>query len=98
MSGSPLLWKSHIENCISHSCSAEAKIEAMDECTKSIQWLCNILDDIDLLLSTPLLQSSVTTRLPLFGAIPQVKRVCGMSRFEKMLFARQFNLLKRDYI
>jgi len=46
--GAPVLWKSHKEQRGSHSL-CEAEIKATDECTKNIQWLPNVLDELNLL-------------------------------------------------
>jgi hypothetical protein len=48
LSGGPLIWKSQKEKCTSWS-SCEAEVKAMDDCTKSVQWLRNILADLNLL-------------------------------------------------
>ena len=52
MAGGPLLWKSHKEKRNSHS-SCEAEVKATDECTKSVQWFRNVLDDLSLLPPAP---------------------------------------------
>lgn len=38
-----LIWKSQKELCTSQS-SCKAEVKAMDECTNSVQWLCNLLE------------------------------------------------------
>ena len=52
MCGGPVLWKSHKERRNSRS-SAESEVKTTDECTKSVQWLRNVLDDLNLLPSGP---------------------------------------------
>jgi len=52
LSGGPLIWKSQKEKRTSRS-SCEAEVKATDDCTKSVQWLRNILEDLDLLPPRP---------------------------------------------
>jgi hypothetical protein len=52
LSGGPLIWKCQKEARTSRS-SCEAEVKATDECTKSVQWLRNVLEDLDLLPSLP---------------------------------------------
>ena len=52
LSNGPLFWKSHKEKCNSRS-SCEAEVKATDECTKTVQWLCNVLSDLSLLDPAP---------------------------------------------
>jgi Reverse transcriptase (RNA-dependent DNA polymerase) len=52
LSNGPLIWKSHKEKRNSRS-SCEAEIKATDECTKSVQWLRNVLSDLSLLDDDP---------------------------------------------
>jgi hypothetical protein len=52
LSYGPLIWKSHKEKRNSRS-SCEAEIKATDECTKSVQWLRNVLSDLSLLSDIP---------------------------------------------
>jgi hypothetical protein len=52
LSNGPLIWKSHKEKRNSRS-SCEAEVKATDECTKSVQWLRNVLDDLSILDDTP---------------------------------------------
>jgi hypothetical protein len=52
LSNGPLVWKSHKEKRNSRS-SCEAEIKATDECTKSVQWLRNVLSDLSLLKEDP---------------------------------------------
>lgn len=47
LSFGPLIWKSHKEKRNSRS-SCEAEVKVTDECTKSIQWLRNVLSDLSL--------------------------------------------------
>jgi hypothetical protein len=54
LSNGPLIWKSHKEKCNSHS-SCEVEVKATDECTKSVQWLWNVLSDLSLLSEDPTL-------------------------------------------
>ena len=51
-SGGPLIWKCNKEKRISRS-SCEAEIKATDECTKNVQWMRHLLEDLDLLAHTP---------------------------------------------
>ena len=48
LSNGPLIWKSHKEKRNSRS-SCEAEIKATNECVKSVQWLRNVLNDLQLL-------------------------------------------------
>lgn len=48
LSHGPLIWKSHKEKRNSQS-KWEAEVKATDECTKSVQWLRNVLSDLSLL-------------------------------------------------
>jgi hypothetical protein len=52
LSNGPLIWKSHKEKRNSRS-SCEAEIKATDECVKSVQWLRNVLNDLQLLHEGP---------------------------------------------
>ena len=52
LTGGPLIWKSHKERHTSRS-SCEAEVKATDECTKSVQWLRNVLGDLNLCPTTP---------------------------------------------
>jgi hypothetical protein len=52
LSGGPLIWKSQKEKRTSRS-SCEAKVKATDECTRSVQWLRNVLTDLDLCPTDP---------------------------------------------
>ena len=52
LSGGPLIWKSQKEKRTSRS-SCEAEVKATDECTRSVQWLRNVLTDLDLCPADP---------------------------------------------
>ena len=52
LSRGPLIWKSQKEKHNSRS-SCEAEVKATDECTRSVQWLRNILSDLNLRPPTP---------------------------------------------
>ena len=52
LSGGPLIWKCNKETCISCS-SCKAEIKATDKCAKNVQWMRNLLDDLDLLCPSP---------------------------------------------
>ena len=52
LSNGPLIWKSHKEKRNSRS-SCESEVKATDECTKSVQWIRNVLDDLSLLTNDP---------------------------------------------
>jgi len=58
MAGAPIKWYMHKEKRTSHS-SCEAEIKATDECVKSVQQFCNLLDELDLLDSS--------TSIPIFN-------------------------------
>jgi hypothetical protein len=48
LQGGPILWKSHKEKRTSRS-TCEAEVKATDECVKSVQWIRNVLSDLELL-------------------------------------------------
>ena len=52
LSGGPLIWKCNKETHISCS-SCKAEIKATVECAKNVQWMRNLLDDLDLLPPSP---------------------------------------------